>query len=125
MVTHTVDKHDACTALVQGHAASVAGMHSSNGWKERHLSAWKHPTQGGEIAVKRGIESFAAYADDYYNSFETELGNDGYFGEYARDMLRVINASLTMGFRSRLDSGAISRLLGDLARAAGIDPDEI
>lgn len=124
MVTQN-DKHGACARLVREHAASVANgeIPDITGQLAQHVKAWNHPFKGGERAVKLAIEGFAAYADDYYDSFETEVGGDGYFGGHARNLLRAINASLTMGFKSRLDSGSVHRLLLELARTAGIKGD--
>lgn len=126
MVTQK-DKHEACTALVAGHLAAATGDWTPDKpidtQKAEHLRAWKRPTKGGERAVKLAIEAYAAYADDYYDSFERELGSDVYFSEHARDMLRAINASLTMGFKSRLDSGRVHRLLIQLAEVSGIEGD--
>lgn len=116
-------KHQACTKLVLGHADAVAGMQFINhpDWRARHLEAWKHPTKFGERATKLAIQAYALFADDYYDSFETEIGSDGYFGEHALGMLQAINASLSMGFKSRLDSGAINHLLHQLAFLSGVD----
>ncbi|RPJ39929.1 MAG: hypothetical protein EHM35_01005 [Planctomycetaceae bacterium] len=121
------DKRGACARLVEGHIQAVLGGNVADitSWKGVHLRAWKRPRKAGERAVKLAIEAYAAYADDYYDSFESDMGTDGYFGEHARDMLSAINASLTMGFNSDLDSGAVHRLLADLARASGVDPDEM
>ena len=121
----TTPKHQACITLVRDHAASVANMPfiTEQYWRARHLEAWKHPTKFGERATKAAIEAYAYYADDYYDSFQSELGTDGYFGEHALDMLRAINASLSMGFKSRLNSGAIHGLLRQLAAMSGIEGD--
>ena len=120
-------KHQACITLVREHAATVG---ASTTWgtpvvRAQHAAAWNYPTKFGERATKSAIEAYAYYADDYYDSFETELGTDGYFGGHARDMLRAINASLSMAFKSRLDSGAIHRLLRQLADVSGVDPDKL
>lgn len=124
----TQDKHGACAALVAAHEASVKGNWTPDKpidtQTAEHLRAWKRPTKGGERAVKLAIEAYAAYADDYYDSFERELGTDGYFSGYARDMLLAINASLTMGFKSRLDSGCVHRLLIKLAEISGVEWEE-
>lgn len=120
-------KHSACAKLVADHYLSVVENKTADSppWKTRHLTAWLHPTKGGELAVRRAIEAYAAYADDYYDSFETELGGDGYFGGHARNMLRAIRASLNMGFKSNLDSGAVDRLVCELAAMSGFEPDDI
>lgn len=121
------NKHEACTNLVRGHAAAVTASTTADNprWKARHVQHWNRPTRFGERATKLAIESYAAYADDYYNSFESPIGEDGYFGDHARNMLRAVSASLSMAFSSRLDSGAVHRLLCQLAEASGIDPDGI
>jgi len=124
---HECKKHGACAKLVEGHQRAVLGGPIADipSWKTRHLQAWKRPRKGGERAVKLAIEAFAAYADDYYDSFETEIAGDGYFADDALNMLKAINASLTMGFKSDLDSGAVHRLLADLARMSGFNPDDM
>lgn len=127
-------KHLACTNLVRSHANTIADESRDKPpafikepWRKRHIDAWNNPSpyKLGEVATKRAIEAYAAYADDYYDSFETEMGLDGYFGEHARDMLSAINASLSMGFKSRFDSGAIHHLVRQLAEVSGVDPDTI
>lgn len=114
-----------CARIVAAHGQTVlsSGGADSPPWKQRHLTAWNAPAQPGERAVKLAIQAYAAWADDYNDQFEDDggLGRDGYFGEHAADMLRAIQASLSMGFKSRLDSGAIDRLLHDLARASGVE----
>lgn len=121
------DKHGACGALVAGHADSIMDGKTSDypSWKARHARAWRYPRKGGERAVKLALEAYAAYADDYYDSFRSELGGDVYFGEHALEMLRAINASLTMGFKSDLDSGAVHRLVRELAAMSGVDPEAL
>jgi hypothetical protein len=116
-----------CARIVATHGETVlsSGGADSPPWKQRHLTAWNAPSQRGELAVRRAIEAYAAWADDYAAEFAEAggMGRDGYFGEHAAALLGAIHASLSMGFKSRLDSGAISRLLHDLARSSGVSED--
>lgn len=116
-----------CARIVASHPDTIRRTATADNppWKGRHIVAWEDPRSAGERAVKLAIEAYAAFADDYNAQFEDSggIGRDGFFGEHAAAMLGAIHASLTMGFKSRLDSGAISRLLHDLARASGVSED--
>lgn len=118
-----------CARIIASHPDTVRRSTSADDppWKGRHIVAWENPRSNGERAVKLAIEAYAAWADDYNESFEDSggIGLDGYFGEHALNLLRTIHESLTMGFKTRFDSGAISRLVHDLARTSGVDPDQI
>jgi hypothetical protein len=98
-------------------------------WKKRHVDAWNHPQKNSEIAVKQMLQGYASMADQFNeqsgNEDEGGIGRDGYFGDHARDILRAVNAYLSMGGPTRLDSGAVHRLIRDLAEASGVNPDEI
>lgn len=117
-----------CTKIVLAHTWDVQENHGADNpvWKQRHTDAWMIPMSASEVGVKRAVEAYAALADAHSNSFPDSLiGEDGYFGEHALGMLRAINAWLTMGSHTRFDSGAVSRLLGQLAKASGVNPDEV
>lgn len=114
-----------CARIIATHGRTVLASGGADGppSKQRHLDAWNAPAHPAELAVRRAIEAYAAWADAYNAQFEDEggIGRHGYFGEHAAAMLRAIQASLTMRFKSRLDAGAIDRLLNDLARASGVE----
>lgn len=117
-----------CTKIVLAHTWDVQENHGADypKWKQRHSDAWMIPVSASEVGVKRAIEGYAALADAYSNSFPDSLiGQDGYFGEHALGMLQAINAWLNMGSHTRFDSGAVSRLLSQLAKASGVNPDEV
>jgi hypothetical protein len=120
-----------CTRLLTRHAASIADSPKSDypAWKSRHIQGWNHPRFPGELAVKQALQAYAAMADGFNaedgNEDEGGIGRDGYFGEHALAMLQAVHAWLDMGQKSRLDSGAISSLIGELARASGVDPDQV
>jgi hypothetical protein len=120
----------ACSKIVSGHATAVAESPGSDNprWKDRHIAGWCQPLTNGELAIKKAIEAYALFADGYtedMGDISDGMGTDGYFGEHALGMLQAINASLSMGYKSRFDSGAINRLLLDLARASGVNPDDV
>lgn len=124
-------KPNECRRLLIFHAKDVTERHGADypEWKARHIEAWNHPRKNGEIAVKQALQAYAAMADAFNeasgNEDEGGIGRDGFMGDHARDMLSAVNAWLSMGIPSRLDSGAINRLIHQLAEASGVNPDDI
>lgn len=119
----------ACQRLLTAHAADVRDNHYADNppWMARHIEAWQLPVFPSDIGIKKALQAFACFAEAYSSQFtESRLSDDGYFSEHARDMLKAVHAWLNIGDGVRkLDSGAISRLITQLAVASGLDPDDV
>lgn len=110
----------ACGRLVRQHAKDTRERFPvSSDWIARHCKAWNMPRNGAELAIKRLLEGYAALADA---SFESgfKLGDDGYFGEYATDMLKAMQAALNL-YMGRFDCGALDHLIHALAAVSGVE----
>lgn len=121
-----------CRRLLMFHTKTVLGSPGADypDWKKRHVDAWNYPQKNSEIAVKQMLQGYASMADQFNdghrgNEDEGGIGRDGYFGGHARNILRAVNAYLSMGGPTRFDNGAVHRLIRDLAEASGVNPDEI
>lgn len=109
-----------CGRLVRQHAKDTRERFPvSSDWIARHCKAWNMPRSGAELAIKRLLEGYAALADA---SFELgyKLGKDGFFGEYAADMLKAMQAALNLDM-GRFDCGALDHLIHALAAVSGVD----
>ena len=119
----------ACRTVLTAHVRDVLETrHADNPpWKQRHIVAWERPSAPNEIAIKQLLQGYAALADGYNETFEDDggIGRNGYFAEHALGILQAANAYLNMGGKSRLDSGAVHRLIAQLADASGVNRDEI
>ncbi len=125
----TMNQHK-CRDIILDHVgdvvAAIERTSDSTGQLKRHLEAWRVPTTCAELGTKLALEAYANLADAYAVDFpDSLLGQDGYYGEHALDMLRAISAWLTMGPKSRLDGGSISHLLCQLAMASGVDENQV
>jgi len=117
-----------CAKILSNHPADVREMHNGYDgpvkWKERHIGAWTMPVQPYDKSIRSLLVSYATMAD-LTAEYDAELGQDGYFGGHAADMLRAARAWLSMAGKTQLDMGAIDRLILQLAKASGVDPDSL
>lgn len=121
---------NACRDIIAAHVHDVETAHGADypAWKRRHIAAWNYPQTDGEVAVKQALRAYAAMADGYTADVSDDdggIGRDGYFGDHALGLLKAVNAWLSMGVKSRLDNGAILRLIHQLAVASGVNPDDV
>jgi hypothetical protein len=117
-----------CTDLALRHTIELSKRSlkaDSTGWVLRHCQAWTSPRTAREKALRALIQAFAEYADSYAEETggERQLGEDGYFHEHARDMVRALLALLN--FESgRFDCGTLDKLIRDLAVVSGVELDQ-
>jgi hypothetical protein len=115
--------------IVAAHSLTVFKSTTADAppWKTRHIQSWDCPLTSGERAIKSSIEAYARLADAFNEEVtdDSGMGRDGYMGAHALAMLQAIRATLSMGFKTRFDGGAIDRLLRELATASGVNSDDV
>lgn len=108
------------SAMVHKARGGRAGM--TEGWQDRHLSAWIAPADGGEAAIKSAIIGLAGFADDWNLGEVTEdydgVCTDGYCGPYFEQMAGAIIGLLSMDI-GRFDAGTLDGLIRDIVRNEG------
>lgn len=110
-----------CTDIIQESFLRVQGMRTgASSWPQLHCSAWVNP-RGTERGIRAMLEGFAAFADAHVASDYT-IGQDGFFGPHAEDMIQALLALLNLDC-GRFDCGTLDRLIRELAVAAGVDLD--
>lgn len=112
-----------CRNLVLCHKANCPALgYKESGflcWRSRHEDAWIAPRPGPERAIKSLISGFADLADASEAGGQL-LGEDGYFGEHAKDMIQAMLAALNLDM-GRLDCGSLDTLIRQLAKASGVE----
>jgi len=92
-----------------------------NPWGIRHVATWNSPLSA-EVGIVHLIEGAATYADVHRERYESKVGDDGILGPaweaIVRSCLTMLNGEL-----GRLDGGTLDKLLRDMLREEGIEPD--
>lgn len=88
-----------------------------------HFYAYQFPKPGFESALVGILNGLAEYAQAHAADYESAIGNDGFLGdEHWLPALRGLWGLLN-GERGRLDGGAMSRAISDLAEQSGYSRD--
>lgn len=115
-------KNTTCADLVLTHIIDMRLNNTSIAppqWIDAHEAAWRAPRAGGERAIKSLIEGYAALADASFSTHGILLGDDGFYCEYAVNLIDAMRAALNLDV-GRFDCGTLDRLLCRLATASGV-----
>lgn len=106
-----------CTTIVNNSLWRTRDL-PNNAWTQQHQAAWHNP-RGTERGIRAMLEGFAAFADAHETEDYT-IGQDGFFGPHAEDMIQALLAMLNLQC-GRFDCGTLDRLIRELAVAAGVE----
>lgn len=106
--------------IAEANARAARQDFQGNKWGERHYRAFERDTTG----IAAMLRAWAHYADSHRSRYGSPVGDDGFlgpeWGRIGRGILALLNGEI-----GGMDGGTLDGMIRDIAKANGIDSEDL